>query len=713
MKGLVRIGNLFREHRGILVILIAGLAVRVWRMNWGLPDIFEEATPAKIALNLWNVHQPGISLNPHFFNYPALTFYLNFLVQLVFYWAGHLLGSFPDAASFTSDGPLVTLIGRGISVLFDLGSVTVLWLLMERIAGRIPAAAGALFLALNPLLILQAHLVQVDTPLTFFCLLSTLFLVRLHETGGFRWYLLAGISAGLAAACKYPGALLLAALTAVHFLRAGTLRQAAGALRDRRLYAGLAAAAAVFVLLNPYIILSFQEFSAGFTFEEEHIATGHLGVNPAEPTILYYLTDVLPAACGWGMTALAAVTSLVVVARREKPKMVLLFFPVIYLLILSTWKMRSDRYLLPLIPYAAGMGSIGCVMAGEKIVSWLHRMARTGAGVRAESVSAAAVIALLVAVPPALSAAEYLRSLGLPDARVVTREWIVRHYPAGSIIATGPYGIDFPDSQYFTLGIPFVAYKTEQVAPFYNTGWYEDVDLLITSGYDYARFAREPERYASFMAFYGALQKGWKLEYASDTSGALTGPTFRLYSCPDSLRRSLIDPALFGSLGASPESLRISHFLKELNSVCLRKGKPEKSEQVLQAVLSVETDNIAALNSLGKVQIGLGKYKEALGVLGRSILLRRDQPEVYAMAGHALVALNHDKEAVSALTRAISLDPRAVSPYEDLMGCYDREGRTQELREVMKRYAGLLPEGSPERKRLEEKIAGPAGRTGR
>src|SRR5262245_29065555 len=86
----------------ILLALIAALAcaIRSWHIGWGLPEIFEEATPFTVAWRLWNWGSPGLDLNPHFFNYPALTFYLNFLLQAIHFGAGRLAGAYADIAAF-------------------------------------------------------------------------------------------------------------------------------------------------------------------------------------------------------------------------------------------------------------------------------------------------------------------------------------------------------------------------------------------------------------------------------------------------------------------------------------------------------------------------------------------------------------------------------------------------------------------------------------
>src|SRR5207244_5897414 len=69
-------------------IALAALALRLHGIGWGLPEVFEEAYPFKAAWEMWGWGpQRGLDLNPHFFKYPSLTLYLQFLVQGILYVA--------------------------------------------------------------------------------------------------------------------------------------------------------------------------------------------------------------------------------------------------------------------------------------------------------------------------------------------------------------------------------------------------------------------------------------------------------------------------------------------------------------------------------------------------------------------------------------------------------------------------------------------------
>ncbi|HJW30586.1 MAG TPA: glycosyltransferase family 39 protein, partial [Saprospiraceae bacterium] len=204
----------------LLAIVTLAIILRLWHINWGLPEVYEEATPYSVAWKMWQWGQTGIDPNPHFFNYPALTFYLNFLLQGVYYVFGHMIGWFPTVqayhqANFGNSSSWI-LISRMLSVVFDIGTVTLLFFLSRVYVGSIAGFVAALLAAINPLLIKNAQIVNVDTPLTFFIVAALYCFDQLYNEEEWRWYILAGACIGLAASSKYNGAFLLPVFFAAH-----------------------------------------------------------------------------------------------------------------------------------------------------------------------------------------------------------------------------------------------------------------------------------------------------------------------------------------------------------------------------------------------------------------------------------------------------------------------------------------------------------------
>ena len=66
---------------GVLwAVLAIALASRLMGINWGLPEVYEEAYPLKLAWHMWGLDGRPATLNPGFFHYPSLVVYLQYAV---------------------------------------------------------------------------------------------------------------------------------------------------------------------------------------------------------------------------------------------------------------------------------------------------------------------------------------------------------------------------------------------------------------------------------------------------------------------------------------------------------------------------------------------------------------------------------------------------------------------------------------------------------
>ncbi|HMB71052.1 MAG TPA: glycosyltransferase family 39 protein, partial [bacterium] len=256
------------------------LALRINGLDWGSPDFFEEAIPLRRAWDLWP-WLPGETFdgNPHYFRYPSLVLYLNFLLQAAMYaWlklGGAIQGTMDFRVLREIDPAAFFLPARSLSVAFATGSVWMVGRLGRRLDGALVGTAAALLTAVNVLHVDWSQRISVDMALAFFSLWALLRCVMLAESVTVRRGVLAGVAVGLATSSKYTGALLLVPLLAAVL---PTRREAVGPA-VRALVAAGAAAAIVFAATSPWVIADFRAAWLDIAAEREHMEVGHFGLS--------------------------------------------------------------------------------------------------------------------------------------------------------------------------------------------------------------------------------------------------------------------------------------------------------------------------------------------------------------------------------------------------------------------------------------------------
>ncbi len=110
-----------------------------------------------------------------------------------------------EGGSFT--GTRSAVVGRALSALADVGTVFLLYLMGRRLYGETVGLLAAGLGALSAFSIQQAHFFTVDSMACFFVTLTAYFSVGAGQSGRWIDFGLAGLSTGLAAACKVDSVL--------------------------------------------------------------------------------------------------------------------------------------------------------------------------------------------------------------------------------------------------------------------------------------------------------------------------------------------------------------------------------------------------------------------------------------------------------------------------------------------------------------------------
>lgn len=191
----------------------------------GYPFSFypDEDSNLERAVNFYRPDSGTIDLNPHWFNKPTFTYYVNFGAFGFYYLAGrYVTGTFPTAESFgvrfmNDRGPFL-VIARTINAIVGTLTVWALYRLVRGWRGRAVGVVAALLLAVHPGHVAWCRVVKEDVWATFFLVMGLLFAQKIVVKSRYRDAFAGGVFLGLGYAAKFHPIIALPILAIAHFV---------------------------------------------------------------------------------------------------------------------------------------------------------------------------------------------------------------------------------------------------------------------------------------------------------------------------------------------------------------------------------------------------------------------------------------------------------------------------------------------------------------
>lgn len=450
-----------------IAVFVLALFFRLYGINWD-SGFHLHPDERAIILAVMQIHLPSTigtffssqsSLNPHFFAYGNFPMYLLALNGWVL---GHLL---PFLATY--DG--ILYVGRGLSALFDLGTVCLLYFLGRKLHSQMAGILASFFYTISLLPIQLSHFYAVDTVLTFFTTLFLFLALRFYEHPTLKKVVSVGVVFGLAFATKIS-AVVLAAPFALALIVDDFLLGAKTIRRRTHLKAHLirffptfliflavfsAAAVVTVILTQPYILIDKTEFLA--QTQQQSAMTKDAFVFPYTLQYVgivhyvYELRNLIFFGQGTLLTLLEFLgigyVLFVIVTKEKQQKWaqetILMVFLIMYFAIVGNFAVGFMRYLLPLYP-------ILCLFAAlfsERILMTL----------RSYSVFLFSFITIIFTLSLLLFPLTFLHIYTVPNTRVEATTWILKHIPKGKTLAIEHWDDALPlvgQSNYPTLTLP-------------------------------------------------------------------------------------------------------------------------------------------------------------------------------------------------------------------------------------------------------------------
>jgi 4-amino-4-deoxy-L-arabinose transferase-like glycosyltransferase len=399
------------ETAWLVAIVALGAILRLYPVWFGLPYL--NARPDEtVALGHAVAVMRG-DLNPHFFHWPSLAFYL---FAAIFTVVSDLYGAVGPPGGLTDAGYFI--VGRIVVALAGTATIVVLFHLGRRVADAWTGLASAAFLAVAILHVRESHFAMTDVLMTLLATGSLALLVRavdLSQAGpaAGRWFAAAGFVGGLAASTKYSAAAVIAAMAAAQvawFARSPRLLFDLGAWMPSVLFT--AALALGFLVATPYAILDSRAFTTDLLFDFTHLSAGH-AVNVGRGW-LYHLRYSLLYGVG-PLTCVAAITGVIPTLRFHGLRGVaVVAFALAFYASVGSGLTVFFRYVLPLVPVVCLFAAVAVRLAA----GWMAAKTR---------LSASAAMTLLVGILAAWPLANSVRFdalLARTDTRAIAGEWL-------------------------------------------------------------------------------------------------------------------------------------------------------------------------------------------------------------------------------------------------------------------------------------------------
>ncbi|OGM27010.1 hypothetical protein A3D00_01915 [Candidatus Woesebacteria bacterium RIFCSPHIGHO2_02_FULL_38_9] len=328
-----------RSKKLILLILVLALIVRIWGVNFGLPQkhiIDEQAIVYSVF------YAANYKLNAGLYLHAPLLPYILLFEYGCYFIVGRIIGIFSStndfAVSYLKDPTTLFLLGRLTGVLFGVGTVFLTYLIGEKFFKKYVGIIAAFLLAFIFLHVKESHYIKEDVIAGFFVLSVYYFSLRIKSYGKLKDYLLAGSLIALAISAKYTSVVVIPAMLIAHFFN-----------KKRKFinlfYAGLFGLL-VFLLINLYLVLNFKSTYDWINSQFVGNRISYDLILAGKPAWWWFLLVNIPQGVGAPLFIAA------VIGFLFTP--ILSIVPLTFLFTVDLWtKYKSARLAISLLPFFA------------------------------------------------------------------------------------------------------------------------------------------------------------------------------------------------------------------------------------------------------------------------------------------------------------------------------------------------------------------------
>ncbi|NTV30479.1 phospholipid carrier-dependent glycosyltransferase [candidate division WWE3 bacterium] len=486
-------------------LIIIGALFRISHLDWDQgyflhPDerLYINASNISWPKSLESLLSPNSPLNPHMFYYGTFPLYMYKFMD----WIVTTIHAYGTASS-------LLLTSRFTSALFNIFSLILLARLAYVFFDRKTALLAVGLLAFFPGAIQVAHFNTTESFLLFFSSAILFSSLQLYRKFNWFWFVISAILVGCAAATKIVG-ISYAVIPAVALIPALWSTWRGYKYKSFFTWVGVGVLLGLvivltYVAISPYSLIAREEFWQQQSYMQAVIKGDtkppFVIIYEGTTKYLYYLTSILPwqtsfviapfLLFSWGYVAYLAWK------RRSYFFFMILIWPTAYFAVSGAWYAKFSRYLIPLLPYFALLGSITLL---EFIKQYKETSQRS--------------IIVGVLFIQFLFAVAFMRIYQGEHTRIRASEWIYQHVPRSSLILgehwDDPLPLMLKDFHESRSVEQMEVYNPESQAKWEKIGTQlENADYIVLSSRRvYYSILRNPELYPVTVQFYQQLFAG-------------------------------------------------------------------------------------------------------------------------------------------------------------------------------------------------------------
>lgn len=509
------------------IILIAILFFGFFLRFWGISSVYMRIDDVAVAKTILDVYK-GYWVADHIFYYPPLLYYICAIVLRGISLFLSIIFFHKEPTLYPLTLSQALFISRLVSAFFGFLTIPLLYLSLKKLYSEKIALFGAFLFSISLIHIIHSHQLVMDTLSTFFVILCLYFSTLIFRSGKLVFYILAGISAGLATSSKYNGVCAVFIIISAHFLRQSKFS-------IRNFFSLSIITSGIFSILgfvagHPFSVLRFKSFLRGTKLFFNIVHKTEWYLVPIKPkgvieNIKYskYFQALSNISSSEGILFFSLILTGIILLFifRKKENFLFFSFPSLYFLfVIPLLGFSRWRDLTFLAPFYSVIPALSIFPIIEKIEKKITRF-----------ILISVLSIPFIAVTFTVFSKVYL--IWDDDSSQVFYRWLLRNVEEGKYIGNEWFTIPVEEGKtpYHLHTVPYIFRK--------EFPSFENFDLILSSSLCYSHFYKNKKFYSYELSFYERLERHELLKEFFIKEIEYKNPTIKVYNGKNLKRKGM------------------------------------------------------------------------------------------------------------------------------------------------------------------------------